>query len=99
MPSSIFTGTVETEVLRIAYERRGPAEAPVVLLLHGFPDDVRTWDGVVEPLLAAGYQTLAPSMRGCGGSVFLDARTPRSASQWPRPRMPSTCSTGWASTK
>lgn len=78
MPSSTFTGTVETEVLRIAYERRGPAEAPVVLLLHGFPDDVRTWDGVVEPLLAAGYQTLAPSMRGCGGSVFLDARTPRS---------------------
>jgi pimeloyl-ACP methyl ester carboxylesterase len=78
MSSVAFTDTVETGVLRIAYERRGPAEAPVVLLLHGFPDDVRTWDGVVEPLLAAGYQTLAPSMRGCGGSVFLDAHTPRS---------------------
>lgn len=72
------TRSLETDVLRIAYERRGPTDAPVVLLLHGFPDDVRTWDGVVGPLLAAGYQTLAPSMRGCGGSVFLDPDTPRS---------------------
>ena len=78
MSSSTFTGTVETEVLRIAYERRGPETAPVVLLLHGFPDDLRTWDGVVEPLLAAGYQTLVPSMRGCGGSVFPNPDTPRS---------------------
>lgn len=73
-----FTHTLETDVLRISYERRGPAEAPVVLLLHGFPDDLRTWDGVVEPLLAAGYQTLVPSMRGCGGSVFPNLDTPRS---------------------
>lgn len=29
--------TIETETLRIAYEQRGPANAPVVLLLHGFP--------------------------------------------------------------
>ena len=72
------THSLETDVLRIAYERRGPADAPVVLLLHGFPDDVRTWDKVVEPLLAAGYQTLVPSMRGCGGSVFLNPDTPRS---------------------
>jgi len=78
MASPSFAGTVETEVLRIAYERRGPAEAPVVLLLHGFPDDVRTWDNVVELLLAAGYQTLAPSMRGCAGSMFPDPNTPRS---------------------
>ena len=73
-----FAHTLETNVLRIAYERRGPAEAPVALLLHGFPDDLRTWDGVVEPMLAAGYQTLAPSMRGCGGSVFTSPDTPRS---------------------
>ncbi|OUJ67768.1 alpha/beta fold hydrolase [Hymenobacter crusticola] len=70
--------SIETDVLHLAYERRGPANAPVVLLLHGFPDDVRTWDEVVEALLAAGYQTLAPSMRGCGGSTFLDPDTPRS---------------------
>jgi pimeloyl-ACP methyl ester carboxylesterase len=70
--------TFDSPTLRIAYERRGPATAPVALLLHGFPDDLRTWDAVAEQLVAAGYQTLAPSMRGCGGSTFLDATTPRS---------------------
>jgi len=79
MPSSQPTAhTLDTPTLRLAYERRGPATAPVALLLHGFPDDLRTWDAVAEQLVAAGYQTLAPSMRGCGGSVFLNAGTPRS---------------------
>jgi pimeloyl-ACP methyl ester carboxylesterase len=72
------THHVETETLRIAYEQRGPAHAPVVLLLHGFPDDYQTWDDVATQLVAAGYQTIAPSMRGCGGSVFLNPDTPRS---------------------
>ena len=72
------THYVETETLRIAYEQRGPAHAPVALLLHGFPDDYHTWDDVSVQLVAAGYQTIAPSMRGCGGSVFLSPDTPRS---------------------
>jgi pimeloyl-ACP methyl ester carboxylesterase len=70
--------TFESPTLRIAYERRGPAHAPVALLLHGFPDDLHTWDAVAEQLVANGYQTLAPSMRGCGGSVFLGPDTLRS---------------------
>jgi len=70
--------TFDTPSLRIAYERRGPATAPAVLLLHGFPDDLRTWDAVAEQLVAAGYQTIMPSMRGCAGSIFLDSNTPRS---------------------
>jgi pimeloyl-ACP methyl ester carboxylesterase len=72
------THHIETETLRIAYEQRGSAHAPVVLLLHGFPDDYQTWDDVATQLVAAGYQTIAPSMRGCGGSVFLNPDTPRS---------------------
>ncbi|MGI4872771.1 MAG: alpha/beta fold hydrolase [Janthinobacterium lividum] len=75
MPTS---HTIETETLRLAYEQHGPADAPVALLLHGFPDDFHTWDAVSEQLVAAGYQTIAPSMRGCGGSVFLGPDTPRS---------------------
>jgi pimeloyl-ACP methyl ester carboxylesterase len=71
------THYVKTETLRIAYEQRGPAHAPVALLLHGFPDDYHTWDDVSVQLVAAGYQTVAPSMRGCGGSVFLSPDTPR----------------------
>ena len=74
--SAIFT--LDTPVLRLAYERRGPATAPVVLLLHGFPDDYHTWDALAGQLVAAGYQTIAPSVRGCGHSVFLAADTMRS---------------------
>ena len=70
--------TIDTEVLRIAYEQHGPADAPVALLLHGFPYDFHTWDDVSTQLVAAGYQTIAPSMRGCAGSVFLSSDTMRS---------------------
>jgi len=70
--------TLDTEVLHLEYQRNGPADAPVALLLHGFPDDYHTWDVVSGQLVAAGYQTLVPSIRGCAGSVFRDADTLRS---------------------
>jgi pimeloyl-ACP methyl ester carboxylesterase len=37
-----------TSLLQIAYETHGRAEAGTVLLPHGWPGDLRTWDGVVE---------------------------------------------------
>ena len=43
VPSTYF---VETSVLRIGYEASGPADGFPIVLLHGFPDDVRAWDGV-----------------------------------------------------
>ena len=61
-------------------------------------DVLRTWDGVVGPLLAAGYQTLAASMRGCGNSVFLNPVRPARARPRPWHRMPLTCSTAPAPT-
>ena len=33
---------VRTATLDIAYEERGPADGAPVILVHGFPDDVRT---------------------------------------------------------
>ena len=32
---------VDTPAVRIAYEEHGPADGPPVVLLHGFPFDVR----------------------------------------------------------
>ena len=60
---------METIVLRhgplsftaLAY---GPAEGPVVLLLHGFPDTPQTFASQLEVLAAAGYRAIAPTMRG-----------------------------------
>ncbi|MFC7625482.1 alpha/beta fold hydrolase [Microlunatus sp. GCM10028923] len=42
----------------------GPAGAPAILLLHGFPQSHHCWDGVVERLNAEGYRTIAPDQRG-----------------------------------
>jgi pimeloyl-ACP methyl ester carboxylesterase len=72
---------VRTPTLDIAYEERGPAAGPPVVLLHGFPDDVRAYDGVAPALAAAGWRVLVPYLRGYGPTRFLDPRTPRSGEQ------------------
>ena len=56
--------TVRTRTLEIAYEAHGSASATPVILLHGFPDDVRAYDGVAPPLASAGYRVLVPYLRG-----------------------------------
>ena len=73
--------TVRTATLDIACEAHGPADGPAVVLLHGFPDDVRTWDGVAPALAAAGCRVLVPWLRGYGPTRFLDPATPRSGQQ------------------
>src|SRR5262245_37167486 len=37
---------------------------PLVLCLHGFPDDARSWRHQVPALVAAGFHVVAPFMRG-----------------------------------
>ena len=75
------TKSVDTPVLRIAYEESGPAQGFPIILLHGFPDDVHAWDDVTPPLAKAGYRTLVPYLRGYGPTRFRDAASPRMAEQ------------------
>jgi len=70
-----MTKRVRTSCLEVAYEDRGSPQAEPVILVHGFPDDVRTWDGVVAPLVDSGYRTLTPYLRGFGPTRFLE-KTP-----------------------
>jgi len=37
---------------------------PVVILAHGFPDEPMTFSAQIDALVAAGYRTVAPVMRG-----------------------------------
>jgi pimeloyl-ACP methyl ester carboxylesterase len=39
-------------------------EGPLVLLLHGFPDDAWTWASQMQALAGGGYRAVAPFMRG-----------------------------------
>lgn len=50
--------------LRFDVTDTGPLGAPVVLLLHGFPQRNTCWTEVSARLNAAGYRTLAPDQRG-----------------------------------
>ena len=72
---------VETPVLDIAYEEHGDAGGVPIILLHGFPYDVRSWDRVAPPLAEAGYRVLVPYLRGYGPTRFRDPAVPRMAEQ------------------
>ena len=73
--------TTRTPVLEVGYLESGPPDGPPVILLHGWPSDVHDWDGVVPPLVQAGYRVLVPWLRGFGPTRFLDPGTPRSGQQ------------------
>src|SRR6185436_15608337 len=79
-----MTGTIKrarTATLDIAYEEHGAPQGIPVVLLHGFPDDPRVYDGVVSALGASRYRVILPYLRGYGPTRFLDALTPRSGQQ------------------
>ena len=57
---------VKTDALDIGYEEHGNPAGTAIILLHGFPYDVRSFDGVVAPLVAAGHRVLVPWLRGYG---------------------------------
>ena len=72
---------VQTSVLDIAYEESGPETGVPVVLLHGWPFDVRAFDEVAPRLAAAGHRVIVPYLRGYGPTRFLSASTIRSGEQ------------------
>jgi pimeloyl-ACP methyl ester carboxylesterase len=42
----------------------GPADGPLVLLLHGFPESRHSWRAALPALAEAGYRAIAPDQRG-----------------------------------
>ncbi len=44
----------------------GPEDAPMLLLLHGFPELAYSWRRVIMPLAQSGYRVVAPDQRGYG---------------------------------
>jgi pimeloyl-ACP methyl ester carboxylesterase len=72
---------IATPLLEIAYESAGDPTGTPVILLHGFPYDVRSYDNVVPLLTADGALVFAPYLRGFGETRFRSAETLRSGQQ------------------
>src|SRR3977135_1662014 len=72
---------VDAGVLNVAYFEAGPADGPVVRLLHGFPYDIHSYVDVAPQLAAQGCRTIVPYLRGYGPTRFRDAAAPRSGEQ------------------
>ncbi len=51
--------------IRVFYREAGPADAPVLLLLHGFPSSSHQFRELI-PLLADKYRIIAPDLPGFG---------------------------------
>ena len=56
---------VEADGVNVFYREAGPADAPVVLLLHGFPTSSFQYRELI-PLLADKYRVIAPDLPGFG---------------------------------
>jgi pimeloyl-ACP methyl ester carboxylesterase len=70
-PVPVHYRTANIEGLDIFYREAGPADAPVVLLLHGFPTSSHMFRNLI-PLLADRYHVIAPDYPGYGQSAAPD---------------------------
>jgi pimeloyl-ACP methyl ester carboxylesterase len=63
--------TVHIDGVDVFYREAGPADAPVLLLLHGFPTSSHMFRNLI-PLLADRYHVIAPDYPGYGQSDAPD---------------------------
>jgi non-heme chloroperoxidase len=63
---TITVGRENTTPIDLHYEDHG--SGPVVVLLHGWPLDSRSWEPQLHPLLVAGYRVITYDRRGFGRS-------------------------------
>lgn len=72
MDTGVTTTAIATPEGRFTADVAGPAGAPLVLLLHGFPQSRHSWREQVPALGAAGYRAVAPDQRGYSPGVRPD---------------------------
>jgi len=72
---------IDAGVLNVGYAEAGPADGPVVFLLHGWPYDIHMYVDVAPALASAGYRVIVPYLRGYGATRFLATETPRNGQQ------------------
>jgi pimeloyl-ACP methyl ester carboxylesterase len=68
---------IDAGTLNVGYAEAGPADGPVVVLLHGWPYDIYSYVDVAPLLASVGYRVIVPYLRGYGTTHFRSAVTPR----------------------
>ena len=68
-------------VLNLGYAEAGPADGPVVILLHGWPYDIHSFVDVAPLLTSKDYRVIVPYLRGYGTTRFLSNGTFRNGQQ------------------
>jgi len=68
---------IDAGVLNVGYAEAGRADAPAVILLHGWPYDIYAFVDVAPLLASAGYRVIIPYLRGYGTTRFLSNETVR----------------------
>lgn len=74
-PKQASRATVTVPGGQISYLHSGPADGPLVVLVHGWPATAITWTPQIEALAAAGFHVIAPDMRGYGQSMVPTERS------------------------
>lgn len=67
--ATVLQRSLEIDGVRVFYREAGPVDAPVVLLLHGFPTSSHMYRNLI-PALASRYRVVAPDYPGFGFSDF-----------------------------
>lgn len=71
-----FTRTIEADGLKVFYREAGRPDAPVLLLLHGFPTSSHMFRTLM-PRLAGKYRVIAPDLPGFGFTDVPESRSYR----------------------
>jgi pimeloyl-ACP methyl ester carboxylesterase len=72
---------IDAGVLNVGYVEAGPANGQPVILLHGWPYDIYSFEEVTPILVAKGYRVIVPYLRGFGTTRFLSTDTSRNGQQ------------------
>jgi pimeloyl-ACP methyl ester carboxylesterase len=83
MQESVFgpVKQIEAGALDVGYVDVGPTDSQPVVLLHGWPYDIRSYAEVAPALASRGYRVVVPFLRGFGSTRFLSDDTMRNAQQ------------------
>ena len=72
---------IDAGLLSVGYVEAGPSNGTPVILLHGWPYDIHSFEEVTPLLTAKGYRVIVPYLRGHGTTRFLSDTVFRNGQQ------------------